>query len=111
MPSPPPPPTSKAISPSSAATASTHRNWSAIGESVRSSSAAFPAELCELQLVEDDEVICASPADVSFHAGGRRLGRPVLRMNGDRRHAERGHFESLMLKEIHDQPRVLRETI
>ena len=78
---------------------------------IASSTTAFPAELCELQLVEDDEVVCASPADVSFHAGGRRLGRPVLRMNRDRRHAERGHFESLMLKEIHDQPRALRETI
>jgi glucosamine--fructose-6-phosphate aminotransferase (isomerizing) len=76
-----------------------------------SSTTAFPAEIRRLQLPSDGDVVSATPQQVRFYAEGRRRARREQRLSAECRRAERGVFESLMLKEIHDQPSALRLTI
>jgi glutamine---fructose-6-phosphate transaminase (isomerizing) len=76
-----------------------------------SSTTALPTEIRRLQLPNDEEVVAATPQHVRFYVDGRRRIRRQLPLAADRGCTERGEFESLMLKEIHDQPAALRQTI
>ncbi len=76
-----------------------------------SSTSAFLAETRRIQLVEDDEVVVATPGRVRFYASGRARRRPLLDADWADEQVDRGEFETLMLKEIHEQPLALRETL
>ncbi len=82
------------------------------GESfLASSTSAFLAETRRIQLVEDDEVVVVRPGTVRFYAEGRARRRPVFDADWADERVDRGEFETLMLKEIHEQPLALRETL
>jgi glutamine---fructose-6-phosphate transaminase (isomerizing) len=81
------------------------------GTFLASSATAFRSETSQIQQVENDEIVVAGPADVSFYAGGCRRQRPVVQADWDDELADRGTYETLMLKEIHDQPTALRATM
>jgi glucosamine--fructose-6-phosphate aminotransferase (isomerizing) len=81
------------------------------GTFLASSATAFRSETSQIQQVENDEIVVAGPADVAFYAGGRRRRRPVLQADWDEELSDRGAYETLMLKEIHEQPAALRATM
>lgn len=81
------------------------------GTFLASSSTAFRSETSQIQQVENDEIVVASPTGVEFHAGGCRRRRPVVQADWGDELSERGAYETLMLKEIHEQPAALRATM
>ena len=81
------------------------------GTFLASSATAFRSETSQIQQVENDEIVVAGPADVAFYAGGCRRHRPSVRADWDDELSDRGTYETLMLKEIHDQPNALRATM
>jgi len=76
-----------------------------------SSTMAFPPEIRKLQLLNDDEVVTATPREVRFDGNGRRHSRPQLRLVPRPAAVERHEFESLMLKETYEQLDSMRHTI
>ncbi|MGI8922375.1 MAG: glutamine--fructose-6-phosphate transaminase (isomerizing) [Solirubrobacteraceae bacterium] len=73
---------------------------------------AFLRETRRVQYVEDDEIVCVRPSGVAFStADGEALEREVIEVDWDTDTAEKGGYESFMLKEIHEQPHALAETI
>jgi len=81
------------------------------GTFLASSATAFRNETSQIQQVESDEIVIASPDDVEFYANGDRRRRPIVEAQWDDELADRGAFETLMLKEIHEQPAALRATM
>ncbi len=63
-------------------------------------------------IIEDDEMVTITEdgAIVETIAGGP-VGRDVLHVEWDAEQAEKGGFEHFMLKEIHEQPVVITETL
>src|SRR5204863_7550165 len=61
----------------------------------------------------DDEVVVSRPDGVEFLDAGTAelLDRPVIEVDWDDEAAEKGGFETFMLKEIHEQPDAVAETI
>ncbi len=66
----------------------------------------------EVMVIEDGElaVITTDGATIQALDGGR-LAKPVLHIGWDAQMAEKGGFPHFMLKEIHEQPRALQETM
>jgi glucosamine--fructose-6-phosphate aminotransferase (isomerizing) len=81
------------------------------GTFLASSVTAFRSETSQIQQVENDEIVVAGPADVAFYGSVRRRQRPVVQADWDEELSERGAHETLMLKEIHEQPTALRSTM
>ena len=87
-----------------------------VGEGERFVASAIPAFLREtrsIQLVGDDEVVAIRPDEVEFLDAdtGEPLDRPATEIDWDDEAAEKGGYETFMLKEIHDQPDAVAETI
>jgi glucosamine--fructose-6-phosphate aminotransferase (isomerizing) len=77
-----------------------------------SSVAAFLTETRRVQFIEDDEVVAIRPSGATFHCPDGSVGSPdVVEVDWDEESAEKGGYETFMLKEIYEQPESVRETI
>ncbi|HXY85941.1 MAG TPA: glutamine--fructose-6-phosphate transaminase (isomerizing) [Gaiellaceae bacterium] len=77
-----------------------------------SSIAAFLRETRRVQLLEDGEVVAITPAGAVFYGpDGEVEHREIEPVEWDDESAEKGGFETFMLKEIYDQPEAVSETI
>src|SRR5215208_2516098 len=77
-----------------------------------SSIAAFLTETRRVQFIEDDEVVAIRPEGATFHCPDGSVGMPeVVEVDWDEESAEKGGYETFMLKEIYEQPESVRETI
>ena len=83
------------------------------GESfIASDIPAFMAATRRVQLVEDDEIVVVTPDGTRFlNAAGEPVQRAVEEIDWDEETAEKGGFETFMLKEIHEQPDAVAETV
>src|SRR3954447_20509324 len=73
---------------------------------------AFLAETRRVQIIENGEIVVVRPDGVAFltPAGGP-LEREVTEVDWDEETAEKAGYETFMLKEIHEQPDAVAETI
>jgi glucosamine--fructose-6-phosphate aminotransferase (isomerizing) len=85
------------------------------GEGEQFIASAIPAFLSEtrrVQLVEDGEVVALRPEGARFlDASGAPVEREAKEVDWDEEAAEKGGFETFMLKEIHEQPGAVAETV
>jgi glucosamine--fructose-6-phosphate aminotransferase (isomerizing) len=83
------------------------------GESfVASAIPAFLRDTRRVQLVENDEIVTITPEGASFTtAAGDPVERPSEEVDWDEEAAEKGGYETFMLKEIHEQPDAVAETV
>jgi glutamine---fructose-6-phosphate transaminase (isomerizing) len=73
---------------------------------------AFLSETRRVQYINDNEIVSIARDGVSFQtADGQPLEREVVEIDWDADTAEKGGFETFMLKEIHEQADALAETI
>jgi glutamine---fructose-6-phosphate transaminase (isomerizing) len=73
---------------------------------------AFLAHTRRVQVVEDGEVVTVRADRVTFQtADGTPLERAVTEVDWDADEAEKGGYETFMLKEIHEQADAVAETI
>ena len=86
-----------------------------VGEGEQFLASAIPAFLREtrrVQLVNDGEIVAIRPEGVEFFdAAGAPIDRAVTEVDWDTETAEKGGFDTFMLKEIHEQPDAVAETI
>ena len=79
---------------------------------VASSITAFLSETRQIQLIEEGEIVVARPEGVEFSdAQGASIDREAIEVDWDEDTAEKGGYETFMLKEIHEQPAAVAETI
>jgi glucosamine--fructose-6-phosphate aminotransferase (isomerizing) len=78
-----------------------------------SSIAAFLTETRRVQLIEDEEVVAITPEGAAFFTvhDGPVEHRDVIEVDWDIESAQKGGYETFMLKEIFEQPEAVRETI
>jgi glutamine---fructose-6-phosphate transaminase (isomerizing) len=77
-----------------------------------SSVAAFLRETRRIQLIEDGEIVAITPDGARFQTvEGDWVEREELDAPWDDEEAEKGGYETFMLKEIYEQPDAVRETI
>jgi glutamine---fructose-6-phosphate transaminase (isomerizing) len=83
------------------------------GESfVASAIPAFLRDTRRVQLVENDEIVAITPAGARFTtAAGEEVERVAQEVDWDEEAAEKGGYETFMLKEIHEQPDAVAETV
>jgi glutamine---fructose-6-phosphate transaminase (isomerizing) len=73
---------------------------------------AFLAETRRVQYVNNGEIVCLTAHGVTItNADGEALERAIETVDWDQETAEKGGFETFMLKEIHEQADALAETI
>jgi glucosamine--fructose-6-phosphate aminotransferase (isomerizing) len=73
---------------------------------------AFLSETRHVQLIENGEIVEVTPDGVAFStAAGEPLEREVQEVHWDEETAEKGGYETFMLKEIHEQADAVAETI
>jgi glutamine---fructose-6-phosphate transaminase (isomerizing) len=73
---------------------------------------AFLAQTRSIQYVENGEIVVLSPDGVTIStAGGEAVERDVEQIDWDEDTAEKGGYETFMLKEIHEQADAVAETI
>jgi glucosamine--fructose-6-phosphate aminotransferase (isomerizing) len=86
-----------------------------VGDGERFVASAIPAFLPETRdtiEVESGEIVVVEHDSVAIHDGaGVVQQRDVTRVDWDEDAAEKGGFDTFMLKEIHEQPAALRDTI
>jgi glutamine---fructose-6-phosphate transaminase (isomerizing) len=86
-----------------------------VGEDERFFASAVPAFLehtRRVQFVENGEIVAIRPGETVFMTpDGERLEREVTELDWDQETAQKGGFETFMLKEIHEQPDAIAETI
>ena len=83
------------------------------GESfIASAIPAFLSETRSVQLVHDGEIVAVTPEGARFIDAGRRraIEREVDEVDWDDEAAEKGGYETFMLKEIHEQADAVAET-
>ncbi len=79
---------------------------------VGSDIACFLEHTRDVQYVHDGELVVLRPAGVDFMAAdGTPIERAVTHVDWDAETAEKGGYETFMLKEIHDQADAVAETI
>jgi glucosamine--fructose-6-phosphate aminotransferase (isomerizing) len=79
---------------------------------IASSVAAFLSETRRVSFLDDGMVVEITPAGARFFVDGVEVAdHPVEDIDWDDDVAEKGGFETFMLKEIYEQPEALRETI
>ncbi len=79
---------------------------------VSSSIAAFLSQTSRVKLVEEDEIAVITADGVEVFSGeGQPVEREETAVDWDDEAAEKGGYETFMLKEIHEQPDAVRETI
>jgi glucosamine--fructose-6-phosphate aminotransferase (isomerizing) len=77
-----------------------------------SSIAAFLRETRRVQLIEDGEVVSITPEGARFFTDdGEVEHKDIEPVDWDDEGAEKGGYETFMLKEIYEQPEAVRETI
>src|SRR6266849_4821852 len=77
-----------------------------------SSITAFLRETRKVQLIEDGEVVAITPEGARFFTeAGEVEHKDVEPVDWDDEGAEKGGYETFMLKEIYEQPEAVRETI
>jgi glutamine---fructose-6-phosphate transaminase (isomerizing) len=73
---------------------------------------AFLAQTRAVQLVENGEIVVLTPAGaIVTTAAGEPVRRAVEHVDWDEETAEKGGYETFMLKEIHEQPDAVADTI
>jgi glucosamine--fructose-6-phosphate aminotransferase (isomerizing) len=73
---------------------------------------AFLAHTREVQYIEDDEIVVVRPDGVEFlTAAGEPIVRPIETIDWDADEAEKGGYETFMLKEIYEQADGVAATI
>lgn len=73
---------------------------------------AFLKETRDVQLIENDEIVVVRPEGVELQTpAGEEIDREVQRVDWDEEAAEKGGYETFMLKEIHEQADAVAETI
>jgi glucosamine--fructose-6-phosphate aminotransferase (isomerizing) len=73
---------------------------------------AFLAYTRRVQYIENGEIVVVTPDEVTFlEPGGTELDRAITEIHWDEATAEKGGFETFMLKEIHEQADAVAETI
>ena len=73
---------------------------------------AFLEETRNVQLVENDEIVAIGPEGARFiDADGGAIEREVNKVDWDEDAAEKGGYETFMLKEIHEQAEAVAETV
>jgi glucosamine--fructose-6-phosphate aminotransferase (isomerizing) len=86
-----------------------------VGDGERFLASAVPAFLAHtrrVQYVENGEIVAITGDETIFMTPeGERLEREVVEIDWDEKTAEKGGFETFMLKEIHEQPDAVAETI
>ena len=79
---------------------------------IASSVAAFLSETRRVSFLDDGEVVEITPAGARFFGDGVEIeGHAVEEIDWDDDVAEKGGYETFMLKEIYEQPEAVRETI
>ena len=74
--------------------------------------AAFMSETRRAVFPDDGEIVEITPAGARFYKDGAEVEHPEIeRIEWDEDSAERGGYETFMLKEIYEQPEAVRETI
>jgi glucosamine--fructose-6-phosphate aminotransferase (isomerizing) len=83
------------------------------GESfIASAIPAFMSETRSVQLVHDGEIVAVTPQGSRFISPeGAEIERDVDHVDWDDEQAEKGGYETFMLKEIHEQAEAVAETI
>ncbi|MBC7294142.1 MAG: glutamine--fructose-6-phosphate transaminase (isomerizing), partial [Thermoleophilia bacterium] len=86
-----------------------------LGEGENFLASAIPAFLTETRRVifpEDGEIVVVRKDAVEvFDLDGCPIGHPIQEVDWDEEAAEKGGFETFMLKEIHEQPTALADTL
>ena len=86
-----------------------------LGEGENFVASAIPAFLRDtrrVQLVENDEIVVITPEGTHFTtAAGETVDRSAEEVDWDEETAEKGGYETFMLKEIHEQPEAVAETV
>src|SRR3954447_12925131 len=73
---------------------------------------AFLAQTRRSQIVHDGEIVAVTPEGSTFmDAAGNPVEREVTEVEWDEEAAEKGGYETFMLKEIHEQPAAVAETV
>jgi glutamine---fructose-6-phosphate transaminase (isomerizing) len=73
---------------------------------------AFLSETRQVQYIDNGEIVAITADDVTFmEPDGTVLDREVVEIDWDEATAEKGGFETFMLKEIHEQADAVAETI
>jgi glucosamine--fructose-6-phosphate aminotransferase (isomerizing) len=74
---------------------------------------AFLAHTRSVQLIENGEIVTVRPTGVEFMVAdsGAAVERTIEEVDWNADEAEKGGFETFMLKEIHEQPDAVAETI
>ncbi|MGI8422013.1 MAG: glutamine--fructose-6-phosphate transaminase (isomerizing) [Gaiellaceae bacterium] len=75
-----------------------------------SSVTAFMRETRRIQYIDDNEIVAITPAGATFYDGVDEE-KHVIEVDWDDESAEKGGYETFMLKEIYEQPESVRETI
>jgi glutamine---fructose-6-phosphate transaminase (isomerizing) len=83
------------------------------GESfLASNAAAFLSETRRVHFPADGDIVAITPAGVTFQrVDGTPVQHEVVELDWDIEGAEKGGFETFMLKEIYEQPEAVAETI
>src|SRR3954447_9727444 len=77
-----------------------------------SSIAAFLRETRRVQLIEDGEIVALTPEGATFiETDGSVRDAEIMEVDWDDESAEKGGYETFMLKEIYEQAESVRETI
>ncbi|HEU6444039.1 MAG TPA: glutamine--fructose-6-phosphate transaminase (isomerizing) [Gaiellaceae bacterium] len=77
-----------------------------------SNAAAFLGETRTVLFPDDGDIVSITPDSVSFvRADGQPVEHEPLELDWDDESAEKGGYETFMLKEIYDQPESIAETI
>ncbi len=79
---------------------------------VASAVPAFMAHTREVQYIDNDELVVLRRDGVELiKPDGTVLDRPIVHIDWDEETAEKGGFETFMLKEMHEQADALADTI
>ncbi len=79
---------------------------------VASAIPAFMAETREVLAIENGEIVTATPAGVTIETfDGEPVERSPETVTWDEEAAEKGGYETFMMKEIHEQPEAIAETV
>ena len=61
--------------------------------------------------LEEGDVAKVSLGDIEIWHGNRKINRPITTVESRSKDAEKGEYKHFMLKEIHEQPQVIKDTL
>jgi glucosamine--fructose-6-phosphate aminotransferase (isomerizing) len=61
--------------------------------------------------LEDDDIVIVTASDVKIKQNGNAIKREEHKISWSMEDAQKGGYEHFMLKEIHEQPKVIRDTL